>query len=205
MTPHSLFLIDPFGWMILDTGLKATVMIAVGTGLVWLFARSSAALRHRIWALLFIALLLLPALGLAVPRWDWRIVPRGWQVAATTVREASPGTTTESPLKTPSGPIASAPTTGASVAEASGTGTPGMAVTTTATVANNTQPIVSPTQSDDAVTAARLARVPAKNSDLGEGRAAAPFGSARPPGHWLAIAWLGGAFLALLPLALGLL
>jgi beta-lactamase regulating signal transducer with metallopeptidase domain/protocatechuate 3,4-dioxygenase beta subunit len=205
MTPHSLFSIDPFGWLILDTALKATVLIAVGTGVVWLFARSSAALRHRIWALLFIALLLLPALGLAVPGWDWRIVPRGWQVAATTVREASPGTTTESPLETPSGPIASAPATGASVAEALGTGTPGMAATTTASVENNTQPIVSPTQSDDAVTAARLARVPAKNSDLGEGRAAAPFGSARPSGHWLAIAWLGGAFLALLPLALGLL
>ena len=169
MTPHSLFSIDPFGWLILDTALRSTVLIAVGTGLVWLFARSAAALRHRIWALLFIALLLLPALGVAVPGWDWPIVPRGWQVATTTVREASPSTTAASPPKTSSGPLARA--TGASVRRIGAVGP--VAPTTPASVENNAQPILSPMQSDDAVAAARLAGVPAKDADSAEGRAAA--------------------------------
>ena len=121
MTPHSLFLIDPFGWMILDTALKATVLITVGTGVVWLFARSSAALRHRIWALLFIALLLLPALGPALPGWDWQIIPRGWQVATQTAQETSQSQTDARLQKTPSDPIVPGPATGSSVAGASGT------------------------------------------------------------------------------------
>jgi beta-lactamase regulating signal transducer with metallopeptidase domain len=206
MTPHSLLSIDPLGGLILDTALKATVLIAVGTGLVWLFARSSAALRHRIWALSFIALLLLPALGLALPGWDWRIVPRGWQIATTTAQETPPSPTVAPSAKTPSGPIASATPTDASVAGASGTVAPASSPSATpAAVQNNTQPILSPMQSDEAVAAPRLAGVSAKDADSAEGRAATPVVSARPSGKWLAIAWLGGAILALLPLAFGLL
>src|SRR5580704_9793929 len=151
MTPHSLFSIDPFGWVILNTALKATVLIAAGTGLVWLFARSSAALRHRIWALLFVALLLLPALGPALPGWDWPIVPRGWQVATPTAQVTSPSQTGAPSPNTPSGAIASAPATGASDPVAPATAAP----TTRAHAENNTQPILSPMQNDEAVAAAR--------------------------------------------------
>jgi beta-lactamase regulating signal transducer with metallopeptidase domain len=203
MTPQSLFSIDPFGWLILDAALKATVLIAVGTGFVWLFARSAAALRHRIWALLFVALLLLPALGPMLPGWNWPIVPRGWQVATPTAREASPSPTAAPAPKTPSGPIAPAPATAAAGNLSSGAvARIAVAATTPAPVDNNSQPILSPMQSEDAVAAARIA---GKDADLGEGRDGAYIVSARPSGHWLAIAWLGGAILALLPLAFGLL
>jgi beta-lactamase regulating signal transducer with metallopeptidase domain len=206
MTPQSLFSIDPFGWLILDTALKATVLIAAGTGLVWLFARSAAALRHRIWALLFVGLLLLPALGPMLPGWNWPIVPRGWQVATPTARDASPSPTAAPAPKTPSGPIAPAPATAAAGNLSSGTvAEVAVAATTPAPVDKNTQPILSPMQSDDAAAAARLARIAGKDADLGEGLAGAQIVSARPSEHWLAIAWLGGAILALLPLAFGLL
>jgi beta-lactamase regulating signal transducer with metallopeptidase domain len=77
---------DPWIWMALDISLKATLLLAIAAAVVLLSVRTSAALRHRVWALSFIAILLLPLASLALPGLTWQIVPRNWHITADTSR-----------------------------------------------------------------------------------------------------------------------
>lgn len=79
---------------LLDLTIKSTLLVVLAACLVLLLNRASAALRHRIWSLLFLALLILPLVTGFAPRWNWQIIPRAWQqttpVAAAPERPAEP-------------------------------------------------------------------------------------------------------------------
>src|SRR2546428_13531099 len=79
MNTHSFPFEGTATWFALDLIGKATLLILLATGLVLLSLRSSAALRHRVWSILFMALLLLPAVSAVVPGWAWHIIPSQWQ------------------------------------------------------------------------------------------------------------------------------
>ena len=49
--------------------LRATLIMAMSTGLVFMLKRSSAAVRHTIWGTAFLALVLLPFVTYSVPEW----------------------------------------------------------------------------------------------------------------------------------------
>lgn len=58
--------------LLLACAWKATLVLAAAGALDGALRRSSAAARHAIWAMAFLAMLLLPALSAAVPRWTAR-------------------------------------------------------------------------------------------------------------------------------------
>src|SRR5579862_5651769 len=97
MNLYSLLSNDPWTQVALNLAAKATLLILLGSGLVLLSLRSSAAFRHRIWSLVFISLLLLPAAIIAIPGWDWHVIPSNWQAATPVVREAPPTKVAASP------------------------------------------------------------------------------------------------------------
>src|SRR6185437_5033346 len=75
----------------LDVGVKATALLLAAVAAMALLRRSSAALRHRVWCLAFAALLLLPALSAALPKWRLPILPVAVEdkiAAGTTIAEA---------------------------------------------------------------------------------------------------------------------
>jgi beta-lactamase regulating signal transducer with metallopeptidase domain len=190
-TWHSVLTADSFGWAILDLALKATALFVLAALLALVFRRGSAALRHRIWAMLFIALLVLPVCAVALPGWNWKIIPQAWQVATPSVQ--APEVTATAPAPQPAKPeIAIAPRRAepSPVSEAEPAAMPGRAAATP-------QPVV-PIREPDATLASREIR----NEENGSPAVAAPACTSLP---WLAIAWFGGALLALLPLAFGLL
>jgi beta-lactamase regulating signal transducer with metallopeptidase domain/protocatechuate 3,4-dioxygenase beta subunit len=66
---------SPFAQFLLDAAIKATVLLAVAMVATSLLRRSSAAVRHRIWCLTFAALVLLPGLSAALPEWRLAVLP----------------------------------------------------------------------------------------------------------------------------------
>ncbi|QDT89937.1 M56 family metallopeptidase [Gimesia algae] len=68
----------------LDLAVKSTLLAALAAGLVLLLSRSSAALRHRVWTLFFLTLLILPLVTFFAPAWNWRVIPRAWQAETIT-------------------------------------------------------------------------------------------------------------------------
>ena len=58
----------------LDVMLKATLVLAVASVATLALGRASAAMRHMVWTLAIISALLLPALSIALPRWQLPIV-----------------------------------------------------------------------------------------------------------------------------------
>jgi beta-lactamase regulating signal transducer with metallopeptidase domain len=58
---------------LVDVAVKATVVLAGAFGATWGMRRSSAAARHWVWVLAFVALLVLPMLAAVLPA--WRILP----------------------------------------------------------------------------------------------------------------------------------
>ncbi len=66
---------DAAGLFLLDTVLKATVLLILAWMAASLLHRASAAVRHRVWCLGFLGLVLLPVLLLALPAWRLEIVP----------------------------------------------------------------------------------------------------------------------------------
>src|SRR5882724_6485779 len=86
MLNHLLPTEDPWTWMALDICVKATLLLAVAAIVALFLGQASAALRHRVWALSFIALLLLPLASLALPGLAWRIIPGDWRVVPETGR-----------------------------------------------------------------------------------------------------------------------
>ena len=61
---------------LLDTFVKATVLVAAAYLATTLIRPASAAVRHRIWGTTFVCLLLLPVLLALLPDWRFPIVPR---------------------------------------------------------------------------------------------------------------------------------
>ena len=61
--------------LLLDTSLKGTVLLLLACMAVWRCRRSSAALRHSIWRITMVGLLLLPIASLALPEWQIPILP----------------------------------------------------------------------------------------------------------------------------------
>jgi len=57
-----------------DAIAKATIVLAAAAATSVVFRRASAAVRHMIWALAIVSALLLPALSIALPRWQMPIV-----------------------------------------------------------------------------------------------------------------------------------
>jgi beta-lactamase regulating signal transducer with metallopeptidase domain len=57
--------------MLADAFVKATVILLVAAGASLLLRRSAAALRHLVWALAFVGVLVLPVAGAIIP--DWRL------------------------------------------------------------------------------------------------------------------------------------
>lgn len=64
---------------VIDLVSKATVLLLAISLTNWcLQKRASAGVHHRIWAVTFIALLMLPLLSATVPRWRLAILPAQW-------------------------------------------------------------------------------------------------------------------------------
>jgi beta-lactamase regulating signal transducer with metallopeptidase domain len=179
---------DPGTWFAVDVAAKGTLLIVLGAGLVLLFNRSSAALRHRVWALVFVALLLLPVLHFAVPGWHLPVIPRTWQRATPTVQQAPPIA-----IPASSRPAALGTTTPTALASAA-SGTPSVQETRAA------GPGPSASVGDEQV-ADDLGRLAGRQQTDRISHVAA----VRLSGFWLVLAWLSGALLAAVPLAIGIL
>ena len=65
----------------LEIALKATLLLLFAAAVAMLSYRSSAAVRHRVWALASGGLLLLPLIQLAGPGFPWRVIPEHWHAA----------------------------------------------------------------------------------------------------------------------------
>lgn len=78
--------------MVIDLVLKATLLLGLSCLAFGLLRRRSPAVRHRLWTLTFAALLVLPVLELALPRWRWPVLPGGAPEPAMTgsISDASP-------------------------------------------------------------------------------------------------------------------
>jgi hypothetical protein len=74
---------------LLDTALKATVLLAVACALTLLLRRASAAARHLIWALAVVGVLAVPVLGLLLPRWQLPVTSP-WAQNPEQLRQAVP-------------------------------------------------------------------------------------------------------------------
>ncbi len=79
-------------WLALDIVLKATLVLAMAAVVTIMLRKSSAALRHRVWAMAFAVLLMLPLANTLLPGLSWRVVPPEWKVAnaINSVRHAQP-------------------------------------------------------------------------------------------------------------------
>ncbi len=75
------YLLDNVRWFSIvgDVTMKSTVLLMVALLVGLTVGRHSAAVRHRIWGLTFVALLLLPAVTLIVPGVPLRVIPDRWE------------------------------------------------------------------------------------------------------------------------------
>jgi len=184
------FLADsaPWNWLILNIAFKSTLLLLLSAALVMLLRRSSAALRHRIWALQFVALLLIVPIHALVPGLPWRILPDRWQAARAQVVDPPANSEFVS-----FGTTASMPTVRASDS---------MTSTAAGRAANLSMPHdaeVFPLGFDHVDIAPReanSARLP--TDDL------APPETLESSIPWLPLIWLTGTLVALIPLVIGL-
>src|SRR5436305_15024844 len=79
------------GWPALLIALAAKSILILGLATVVAVAlrRAAAASRHLVWNLALVGLLLLPLLSLALPAWQWSVVPDGLLAQPSAL--ASPG------------------------------------------------------------------------------------------------------------------
>ncbi len=162
-----------------DAGLKSAFVVLLAGVVAALLGRSSAARRHLVWCLCVASLLLLPVLALALP--DWRVA---WLPQWT----AQPTRWTAEPTQVSAMELARAHR-----AEPFDE----------AALLDNTAPLEHAAIAVPAA-AARLRTKPHQEQHLllpGATEAASPPRSATP---WLAITWLAGGLLSLVPLAIGL-
>src|SRR6187549_1626124 len=83
----------PESWLpIADAIVKATLLIGAGALGAVLLRRASAASRHLVWTLALVSALALPALSLALPKWQLPIVTLTGQEAPPEAPAAEPPT-----------------------------------------------------------------------------------------------------------------
>jgi beta-lactamase regulating signal transducer with metallopeptidase domain len=70
---------DAWVFVARDIVIKATLLLIVSAIVGLTLGRLSAALRHRVWAMTFVALLLLPVFCVVVPGITLPVIPDGWQ------------------------------------------------------------------------------------------------------------------------------
>src|SRR5580704_1167307 len=80
---------DAETWFAINLACKATLLLLLAAGLSLLAWRSSAALRHRLWALSFVGLLFLPAASSLLPGFSWPVVPHQRQATSPVIAEVS--------------------------------------------------------------------------------------------------------------------
>ena len=68
---------DAWSALLLVTALKGAIVLVCALLATRLIARASAATRHAVWVLAFIAVLVMPALLVAVPGWQVPVLPEG--------------------------------------------------------------------------------------------------------------------------------
>jgi len=68
---------DAWSALLLVTALKGAIVLVCALLATRLIARASAATRHTVWVLAFIAVLVMPALLVAVPGWQVPVLPDG--------------------------------------------------------------------------------------------------------------------------------
>ena len=161
----------------LDVGVKATALLLAAAAAGALLRRSSAALRHRVWCLTFAALVLLPGLSAALPKWRLPILPRAEEDEAAS--EAA---------------VAAAPS-------------PVEFAAVAAPLAPPIEPAffdVRPAQGEPPPEAFAAAPSPPSAIDLAESETPTIASAAAWQLPGLATIWLAGAALALAPLAIGL-
>ncbi|MEX2137749.1 MAG: M56 family metallopeptidase [Pirellulales bacterium] len=180
-------------WLALEIVVKSTLLLLLGAGVAMLLCRSSAAVRHRVWALSFAGLLLLPAVQLLMPDLSWRIIPHHWltapiEVAAAHDQENSaPPATVTSFVMEPIDPT---------VAAAEGEAVRLSAIHDAESVAFRSAKVANfrGAKGDEASAAPKPA-VHREDDDAFAALSAA----------WLSRLWLLGASIALIPLIIGLL
>lgn len=65
----------PAAWLpLVDSGVKATLVLGAAGVAAYMLRHASAALRHLIWTLALVSALLMPVLSLALPRWQLPLV-----------------------------------------------------------------------------------------------------------------------------------
>ncbi|HEV2970315.1 MAG TPA: M56 family metallopeptidase [Pirellulales bacterium] len=177
-------------WFAADVFVKATLLLAIAAGLTVLLRKRSAAVRHRVWALTFTALLLLPLANAFLPGWSWKVIPRDWRtsgaergrIAEEFVASAGSGAATQR-----LNPVSSAPVTAGTLAIRNDS-----KETADAIASNESSPSGAP-----------IAAVPRTTVSTSNavGPAAPPAQSRLP---WLVVLWLAGAVAALIPLVTGM-
>jgi beta-lactamase regulating signal transducer with metallopeptidase domain len=68
---------SPGAAIAMDVAIKATLVLAAAAVASLALRRSSAAARHLAWCVGLAAALAMPVMALALPGWDWRILPAG--------------------------------------------------------------------------------------------------------------------------------
>ncbi|HKQ05682.1 MAG TPA: M56 family metallopeptidase, partial [Blastocatellia bacterium] len=187
------------GWPALLIALAAKSMLILGLAAVIAFAlrRAAAASRHLVWNMALVGLLLLPLLSLALPAWQWSVVPDGLlsqpsplasTSAAVTEKPAAPSRVDASPLS---------PAGGAKE------------MTTARPPAHHSQPHRATGSS--ATTQAPAEALPPGDAVSASTQSNAPYEAAPPPGRglwkgiqWAVMGWLAGAALILAHLLIGL-
>ena len=96
---------DPWAWMALEVTAKATLLLFRAAILALLLVRFSAALRHRLWAMVFVGLLMLPLASVWLPGLGLPIIPREMAAWHRVDRTAAPA----SQMPRPSEPAESFP------------------------------------------------------------------------------------------------
>jgi beta-lactamase regulating signal transducer with metallopeptidase domain/protocatechuate 3,4-dioxygenase beta subunit len=68
-------IISPLAGILLDASIKSAVVLLAATGVSMVMRRVSAAARHLVWSIAVAAVILLPALSLALPQWQIAVLP----------------------------------------------------------------------------------------------------------------------------------
>lgn len=88
---------------ILELLLRVTAILFVAMLAILVLRRSSASLRHSVWALTLVGTLLLPFFYAMFPAWQWAILPGQPQVSSSTIASIAKATPSEVPV--PSTPL----------------------------------------------------------------------------------------------------
>ena len=67
--------------LVLDILVKATLLLLITLAIDRILNQASAAVKHRLWGMCFVLLLLLPLLSVSAPQWRLAVLPTSWRVA----------------------------------------------------------------------------------------------------------------------------